>query len=201
MDLRQVAAVRSEFLPYVRNGIQTNNVDPLIAEVEHILGHVAEHSGIGVVEVPLVGIKGRHDNLSRIPAPGKITRRGRREDLGNVFFELLRDRPVVEKEIPVLILFFSGAGTASPLMILAGVVHHEVETQRDPVFVAVVCKRGKSFHRAQFRLYLTKIRYRIAAVTSPFRAFEQRHKMQVVHAAVADVVQLCANSVKITGKG
>ena len=200
MYLRQIAAVRSQLFPDVRHRIETDHINALIAEKKHVLRHIAEHIRVSIVQIPLIGIEGRHDDLARLLAPGKIPRRGRREDLRDVLFKCMRDRPVIIEEITVLIFLLPGAGAAGPLMILARVVHHKVETQRDAEFVTVMRKRGKIFHRAELRLNFSEIRYRIAAVASAFRTLQEWHEMQIIHAAVADIVQFFAHALKVPGK-
>ena len=200
MDLRQVPAIGPEFLPNVRNRVETDNIDSLIAEEEHVLRHVGEHGGIGIVQIPLIGIEGRHNDLSRFFAPAEVARSRRREDLRDVLFVLFRDRPVIVKEITVLVLLFPCACTAGPLVVLARVIHHKIQAHGYPAFVTFICECGKVLHGAEFRLDLPKISDSISTVTSPFRALKQRHQMQIIHTALLDIVQLAVNAVQIPGK-
>ena len=85
-------------------------------------------------------------------------------------------------------------------MVLACMVHHEVEAEGDPLFMALLCQLGQIVHGTELRLHLPEIRHGIAAVAAAARAFEQRHKMKIVHAAVADIIQFFPNAGKISGK-
>ena len=79
-------------------------------------------------------------------------------------------------------------------------IHHKIQAYGYPALVAIICERGKVFHSAKLRLDLPKIGNGISTVTSPFRALKQRHQMQIIHAALLDIVQLAVNAVQISGK-
>ena len=200
MDLRQVAAVGAELLPDVGHRVQTDDVHALVAEEEHVLGHVVEDDGVGVVEVPLVGVEGGHDDLARLLAPGEVAGRGGREDLRHGLLKLTGDAPVVVEEVAVLIFLLTGAGASGPLVVLARVVHHEVEADRDAAAVAVGGERGQILHRAERGLNLSEVGHRVAAVAAADGAFQQGHQVQIVDAAVLNVVELFAHAVERTGK-
>ena len=113
----------------------------------------------------------------------------------------LRNGPVVIEEIPRLALGIAGPGLFRPLVILTGVVHHEIQAKRDASRVAVRRQRFQVLHRAQFRLDLPEVCHRVAAVAAPLRALQDRHQMQVVHAAVFQIIQPVAHAVQTAGKG
>ena len=201
MNLREIAAVCTELFPDIGHRIQTNDVYTLIAEIEHVLGHVVEDNGIGIVQVPLVGIEGRHHDLVSFFTPAEVARSRGGKYLRDRLLKLIRNRPVIVEEVPCLALSISGPGFFRPLVILTGVVHHEIQTEGDASVVAVRRQRFQIFHRAQFRLDPTEVCHRIAAVAAPLRALEDRHQMQIVHAAVFNVIQLAAHPVQAAGKG
>ena len=201
MYLRQVAALGAQLLPDVRRGVEADDVDALIAEVEHILRHIVEHDGVGVVEVPLVGVERGHDDLVRLRTPAEVAGRGGREHLRDGLFKLVGDVPVVVEEIAVLILLLPRAGALRPLVVLAGVVHDEVEADGDAALVAVLRQRREVGHRAQLRLDGAEVRHGVAAVAAALRALQQRHEVQVVHAAVGDVIQLFAHALQVPREG
>ena len=198
MDLLQVSAVCPQLFPDVRNGIKSDYVHAVVAEVQHVVRHVVEHNRVGVVQVPLVGIECGHDHFLRLVAPCEIARCSHREDLRDRLLELVRYVPVVVEEIPVLILLLACPGTLSPLVVLAGVVHHKIKTDGDAPFVAFGGESAQVLHRAQLGLDLAEVAYRIATVASALRAFQKGHQMEVVDPAVLDVVQIGPDSVQIS---
>ena len=199
--LGEVAAVGAEFLPDVGHGVQADDVHAPVAEIEHVLRHIVEYRRVGVVQVPLVGIEGRHDDLAGLLAPAEVAGRGGREDLGHGFFKFLRDAPVVVEEIALLHGALAGAGAAGPFVVLARVVHHEIEADGDPPAVALVREGGEVLHCTQLRLHLAEVRDGIAAVAAALGAFEQRHQVQVIDAAVLDVIQLLPHTAERFGEG
>ena len=103
--------------------------------------------------------------------------------------------------IPILTVLFARTGPARPFVVLAGMVHDKIQAERDPALVAFPREGGQILDRAQFRLDLSEIGHGITAVAPPSGAFQQRHQMKVVHAAVPDIFQLGAHAVKIICKG
>ena len=137
VDLRQVPAGRAEGLPDIGHCVKTDDVHAVIAQVEHVRGHVVEHDGVRVIEVPLIRVKCRHHDLSGLFAPGEIAGRGGGEHLRDGALELVRDLPVVEEEIAVLVLQLALSRSYRPLVVLARVVHDEVEADADSSLVAL----------------------------------------------------------------
>ena len=200
MNLREVSAVRAEFFPYVGNSIETDDINALIAQEKHVFRHIDKNGRVSVIQVPLVGIKGRHDDLPGLFAQTEISRCSRREDLRDILFKLLRDGPVVIEEISILIFLFPGAGTARPLVIFARVVHNKVETYGYSSLVTILGKSGKFLHCAKLRLNLSEIRYRISPIASSLRAFQKRHQMKIVHSAVLNIIKSFFHALEIPGK-
>ena len=182
--LRQVAAVGAELFPDIGHRVKTDNIHALIAEEEHVLRHVVEDGGVCVVEIPLIGIEGGHDDLIGLRAPAEVAGRGGRENLGHGSFKLAGDVPVVVEEIAILKFLFTRAGAPGPLVILACMVHDEVEADRDVALVAVRSEGGQILHRAEGGLHFAEVRHGITAVAASDGAFQQGHQMQVVDAAV-----------------
>ena len=85
-------------------------------------------------------------------------------------------------------------------MILAGVVHHEIEANGDAPGVAVFRQIRQILHGPQLRLNLPEVADRIAAVTPPFRAFQQGHQMEIADTAVRDIIQLLTHPFQGTRK-
>ena len=137
MYLREIAAVGAEFLPYVRHGVQTDDVDSLVAQEQHVFSHVVEDHRVRIVQIPLIGIKGGHDNLVRFRAPAEVPGGGGGEDLRNVFFIFLRDAPVVVEKEAILEFLFSRTCPARPDMVFTGMVHYKIQTQGNTAAVTV----------------------------------------------------------------
>ena len=201
MHLRQIPAVGAEFFPDIRHSVQAYDINTLVAQEQHILGHVVENNRICIVQIPLVGIKGCHDDLVCLRAPTEVAGGGGRKDLRNASLILLGNAPVVIEKETVLKFLFACFSSARPDMVFAGVVHYKVQTQRDAAAVTVFCQCFQVFHGAQFGLNAAKIRNGITAVASPGRTFQQRHQMQIIDAAVLNVIQFASDAGKGPGKG
>ena len=189
VDLGQVAAVGAQFLPDVGNGVQADDVHAPVAEEEHVLRHIVEHHGVGIVQIPLIGVEGGHDHLARLLAVGEVAGGGGGKDLGHGLLVFLRDGPVVKKEIPLLIFRVAGLGPPRPGVLLAGVVHHEIQADGDAPPVAVLRQRRQVLHIPQIGAHPPEVRDGVAAVAVFGGAVQQRHEMEIVHAAVGDIVQ------------
>ena len=200
MDLRQIAVIRAELLPDIRNSIQTDNVDSVIAEVQHVRRHIIEHDRIAVIEIPLIRVEHRHDRFSDRLDPGEVTGSSRREDLRDRLLKFIGDRPVIIEEISVLIFLLSGTGALCPLMILTRVIHDEVKADAESLRMAVLRELIQIFHRAEFRLDFSEIRDRITAVAAVLRALKERHQMDKVRAAFLDIIQVRMNSLQVSGE-
>ena len=201
MDLGEVAAVGVQFLPDVGHGVQPDDVHALVAQEEHVLRHVVEDHGIAVVQVPLVGVEGGHHHLARLLVPGEVARGGGGEDLRHGTLEADGDLPVVIEEIALLTGPVAGLGPAGPFMVLAGVVHHEVQAQGDAPVMTVAGQGGQILHGAQLRLDLSKVRHGVAPVAAALGAFQQGHQVQIADAAFLHVIQLFPHAPQSPAKG
>ena len=196
--LGKVAARRADLFPDVRRRIQTDDIYAVVAEVEHIRGHIVEYDGICIVEVPLIGPEGGHNDLACLFAPGEVAGCGLREYLGDGLLELVRNGPVIIEEIAVLIFLLARLRALCPLVVFAGVVHDEVQAYAHAACVAVVSQRGQIFHGAQLRLYFSEIRNRVAAVASILGALQKGHQVQIVDAAFLDVIQMALHALEVS---
>ena len=172
----------------------------MVAEVQHVGSHVIEDHRIRVVQVPLVRIEGGHDDLLRLLAPGEVAGRRGGEDLGDVFLVLIRKKPVVIEEITVLVLLLSCARPLRPFMILAGMIHDEVEAYAHAPFMAGIRKIREILHGTQLRLDFPEIRDSVAAVTPVLRALQQRHEMHVVHPGLLKIWDVLLNALQRSRK-
>ena len=190
VDLREIAAVCPQLFPDIGRRVQADDVHTVVAQVQHVRSHIIEDDRIRVIEVPLIGVKGRHDDLAGLLTPGEVSGCRGRKDLGDSLLKLVRNIPVVIEEIAVLVLLLPRPGPARPLMVLAGMVHDEVEADTHPVVMTFIAQLGQVLHGAEFRLYLPEIRNCIAAVAPPRRALQKGHQVDVVQTAFLQIIQM-----------
>ena len=183
MYLRQVTAGGAELFPDVWNGIDADDIDSLVDEIEHVVDHLIENNRVRIVQIPLVWVECCHDKFVTVLSPGKVARCRCREYLRAGFLIFGRNVVVIEKEVTVLILFFSGKCTSGPLMILGSVVHNEIHAETHALVVAFFRECSQILHRSKGRLYGTVIGNGIAAVTLSFRSGKERHQVQIIHVA------------------
>ena len=200
VNLRQVAAVCTKLLPYIWNGVQSHDIDAAVCQVHHVGGHVVEDHTVAIVQIPLVWVKCRHDDLLAVVQPGKVSRCRRRKDLRHCPLKLVWDVPVIIEEIPASCRHIALTCQLRPDVLLAGVVHDEIKGNRDPGIVAVLCKLLEILHRPELRLHLPEISDRVSAVVLSLRTVQKGHQVQVVHTAVLDVVQSAANALKVAAE-
>ena len=201
VNLRQITAAGAQLFPDVGNSIQTDHINAPVGEVEQVFRHVVKHHGIGVVEVPLIGVEGSHDHLIAVWQPGEAAGSGGGEHLRNGFLKLVGNVPIIIEEIPFPVAGLTSPGLSGPLVILAGVVHHKVQAQAHALGAAGVRQSFQILHGAQFRLNSAEICHSIAAVAPAFRAFQQGHQMQIVDAAFLQIGQLFLYALQRAGKG
>ena len=172
----------------------------MVAEVQHVGGHVIEDHRVRVVQVPLVGVEGGHDDLLRFLAPGEVAGRRGGEHLRHVFFVLVRQHPVVVEEETVLVFLFAGAGTLRPLMVLAGVVHDEVKAHRHSAVVARVGQIRQVFHGTELGLHFSEVGHRVSAVRAVLGALQERHQMDVVDSALLQILKVFFDPLQRSGE-
>ena len=200
MYLGQVAAGGAQFLPDVGHRVQPDDINAPVGQVEQVFRHVVEHHGVGVVQVPLVGVEVGHHHLLAVLQPGEAARRRGGEYLGHRLLELVGNVPVVIEEVAVPVARHTRPGLLGPLVVLAGVVHHKVQAEAHPLRPAGVGQVLQVLHGAQFRLHRAEIRHGVAAVAAALGALQQRHQVQVVDAALLDVGQLLLHTLQGAGK-
>ena len=137
----------------------------------------------------------------RFITPAEIAGGRGRKHLWNGLLKLIGNGPVVVEEIPCLALGVPFAGTPCPFVVLAGMIHNKVQTDRDVPTVAVLGQRFQVLHRTELRFNPAEIGDGIAAIAPPLRALKDRHQMEIIHAAVFYVIQLIPDSVQRSGKG
>ena len=98
MYLRQVTAGGAELFPDVWNGINADDIDSLVDEIEHIVYHLVKDNRVRIVQIPLVWIERRHDKFMAVLSPGKVARCRCREYLRTGLFIFGRNIVVVEEK-------------------------------------------------------------------------------------------------------
>ena len=200
MDLRQVAAVGAESLPDIRNRVKTDDINTVVAEIQHICRHIIKDDRVAVIQVPLIRVEAGHNDFLSFLAPCEVARCCRRKYLRDSLLELVRNCPVIIEEISLLILDLALACSDSPLVIFTCVVHDKVKAYAHAHLVAVKCELIQILHCAEFRLDLAEIRYRVAAVAAVLRALKERHKVYIVDTALLDVIKVLMNTLKVAGE-
>ena len=181
MNLRQVTTVCAYLLPYIWNCVKSYDVYTSICHVQHVAYHVVEHHRICIVQIPLVWVKCRHDHLIAIIYPSKVPRSCGWEYLRHCLLIYVRNKPVIIEEISGSCNRISFSRCPCPLMVLACMVHYKIQTTAYPLSVALCSEVLQILHGSKLRLYLPEIRNSISAVISALRAFQQWHKMKIIH--------------------
>ena len=200
MHLLQVTAGSSQFLPDIRNRINTDHVHSLVCKEKEVVHHLIENTWIAIIQIPLIRIKGSHDIMTDIRKPGKVSRSSGWEYLWHGLFILVRDLAVIVEEVTAHIFAVTLACFFGPLMILGSVVHNKIHTQVHSVFVAFVSKSGKILHGAKVRADFAEVGYCVTTVGTALRGIQERHQMQAVHVAFLKIWKLGRNSLDVAGK-
>ncbi len=129
VDLRQIAAVGTELLPYIRNGIEPDYIHSPVGQIQHVLSHVVEYHRVGIVQIPLERVERCHYYLEDVLEVRKAPRRSLREYLRHRLLEFIRDIPVVIEEVLFLRSLVSLAGSLRPFMVLTCVIHYKIKAK------------------------------------------------------------------------
>ena len=200
VNLFQVTAWSSQFLPDIRNRINTDDIHSLVCKEEEVVHHLIENTWIAIVQIPLIWIKGSHDIMTDIRKPGKVSRSSGWEYLWYGFFVLVRDLAVIVEEVAAHIFAVTLACFFGPLMILGGVVHNKIHTQVHSVFMAFVSKSGKILHGTKIRADFAEVGYCVTTVGTALRGIQERHQMQTVYITLLKIWKLGRNSLDVAGK-
>ena len=200
MYLGAVAAVGAKLFPDVWHRVHANNVDALVRQIQQIVCHGVEDSGVSVVQIPLVRVEGGHDDLPHVLEVSEIARRGNGEHLRDEFFVFVGNVPIIEEEIIIPVVLFSCPGALCPLMIDTGVVHHEVQTAADAPLMTVGGKLFQLLHGAELGLDLAEIGNGITSVAASLHRVQQRHEMDIVDAQLRQIVEFFPDAAQVSGK-
>ena len=201
MYLGKISAGGSQLFPDIGYRIQPDDVDAPVGKAEHILRHVVEYHGVSVVQIPLIGIEGGHNDFSGIFQIGEITGCRGGEHLGNGLLVPVGFLPVVIEKVPAAGNRVSRSGGLGPGVFLAGVVHHEIQAHTDALLPAPVCQGFQIFHGSQLRLHPPEVRNGVAAIAAVLGGFQQGHQMEIIDAALCQIGQLFHHANQVSGKG
>ena len=81
-------------------------------------------------------------------------------------------------------------------MLLARVVHDEVEAQAHALLVASRRQIRQILHGSKLRIDLAIIRDRVAAVALSLRALQKRHQMDIIYSTFLQIIQLLLYSLQ-----
>ena len=128
--------------------------------------------------------------------------RGGGEDLGDVAGVAVDDGLVAHEEVAAHVLALAGAGAASPLVLVGGVVHDEVHAEADAALVALLGKAGEVVHGAEVGADAAEVAHGVAPVGAALVGgrVEERHEVEVVDARPLEVVQVVLHAADGAGK-
>ena len=79
VNLWQVTAVSAKLFPNVRYSVQTDDIYPLVSQVQHVKDHFVQDDRVTVVQIPLIWIEGSHNMFMKVFQPCEVTRCSGRE--------------------------------------------------------------------------------------------------------------------------
>ena len=181
--LPQIPAGRPQLLPYIGDGVNADDIHAQIGKKQEIVHHLVEDSGVGVVQIPLIGIKGGHHIIAHILQIGKVSRSRSGKYLGHRFFKLPGNLRIVIEEIAAHVLALSGPGPPGPLVIFGSMIHDKIHTDVYALFMAFFREAGQIFHGSQILPDFTEIRHSVPAVRFTFCHIQKGHQVNAVHVA------------------
>ena len=200
VHLGQVAAGGAQLLPDIGHRVDAQHLHAQVGQVQHAAGHLHQHRGVAVVQVPLVGVEGGQHPLVHLLAPGKVARGGVGEDLGHRLLILVGHGAVVKAVVEVLVIGVPGHGPAGPFVAGSGVVHHEVQAQADARRPQLLGQGGQVGVGAKGGIHLVEVLHRIAAVVVGMGHLQQGHQVQVGQLLLFQIGQLLRQLLQVPGK-
>ncbi len=113
-------------------------------------------------------------HLPDVVVEGEVARRVLGEDLGHGPLEGVRHLAVVEEEVEVLELLLAGSRPAGPLVLVRGVVDHDVEGEQHAPLAHRPGKPGEVLGGTDPGIDATEVADRVAAVPGAFRTGKDR---------------------------
>ena len=191
VDLWLGLARGAQLLPDERHGVQAQHLGPLVRQEQHFRGHGVEDVRVGVVEVPLEAVeRGPHPPGirvvgARVPSrrravharehPGVVVR----EDLPRGALELVRHGALRVHPVEAFVERVPGGRGPGPLVLVGGVVEHEVQHQGDPVGPQLGGQVREIRHGPQVRVHPAVGGHRVPPVRVAGGALVEGHEVQV----------------------
>ena len=192
VGLGQVLAVAAGTLEEIGHGVEPEPVEAHVEPEAHRLQDRLEDLGVVVVEVGLVGEEPVPVVLLAHRVPGPVGRLGVDEDDPRLLVELVGVGPHVEVAVrPVGVL----ATGLEPRVLVAGVVHHEVDDHADVALVRLVEEVVEVLDGAGLGKDVGEVGDVVATVAQG-RGEERRHP-QAVDAQPVQVVELLGQSAEV----
>ena len=192
VGLGQVLAVGAGTLEQVGHGVEPEAVEAHVEPEAHRLQDRLEDLGVVVVEVGLVGEEPVPEVLLAHRVPGPVRRLGVDEDDPRLLVELVGVGPHVEVAVGAVGVLTTGL---EPRVLVAGVVHHEVDDHADVALVRLVEEVVEVLDRAGLGEDVGEVGDVVAAVAQG-RGEERRHP-QAVDAQPVQVVELLGQSAEV----
>ena len=200
VHLGLVLAVRPHPLPQERDGIQPQDVDADRREVEHGCGHGDEHLGVGVVEIPLVGVERRPHPPPELRVEREVAGGGVGEDLGQRALVGVGLRPVRERAVEGQPPRVALPRRDRPGMLPGRVVEDHVDAERHARRAQLRRQLAQVGDRPQRRLDGAVVGDGVAAVVRLGPRPQQRHQVQVGDAELAQVAETLADAPQRPGE-
>ena len=192
VGLGQVLAVGAGPLEEVGHRVEPEPVEAHVEPEAHRLEHRLEDLGVVVVEVGLVREEPVPVVLLPHRVPGPVGRLGVDEDDPCLLVELVGVGPHVEVAVgPVRVL----AAGLEPRVLVAGVVHHEVDDHADVALVRLVEEVVEVLDGAGLGKDVGEVGDVVATVAQ--RRGEERRHPQAVDAQPVQVVELLGQSAEV----
>ena len=131
MRLRQILASRPELFPDERDRVQMEDFHALVCQKKQLARHAVKDIRVGVIQVPLIRVKGGPNPLTRILNPGKCAGVFVREDFAQVDLIQIRDSPVGVDAIHRFIASLTCLSAPGPRVLVRSVVDDQVQHQAD----------------------------------------------------------------------
>ena len=146
MNLRKVPAGRIDFFPDIRHGIQPDNIDAPVCQIQEVIHHFVEYPRVFIIQIPLIRVKRRHNKMIDVRKICKIPRRRCRKYLRNRMFIQRRQIRIFKEKIPAHIFAVFFSCFFRPRMIFRRMVHYKIHTDADPFFMTGIRQSFQIFH-------------------------------------------------------
>lgn len=117
---------------------------------------------------------------------------GSRSLLERAGYVTIRKDPVIS-----LVLRVPLQRLLSPLVLVRGMIKHEIHHQRDPRAPQFLGQILQLFHRPQVFADVTVARYGVASIVQRLRDFEDGHEVEVGEAEFFEVWDLCLDALEV----